>query len=240
MLKRDLIRLRAQLNDGRLTRGQTSRLAAAPRLPFGSRHRVVGADVIAVSRGPRPALELDVGRREGIRQSTTVLNASGLVGTVISVRQWTCTVRATAKGAVVGVRLAGGNQVGWATGTTRRSHGQALLALHLLGAHRSVTPGERLVTFASVGGRPYRRRSRRGGLPRRGQGAHRPGPHWSGRSPTSPGWGPSGWWSNQAAGDEAPVAAVTASGTASPCSLSWSRGSGTCQAIDRHRLHQAG
>lgn len=156
MLKRDLIRLRAQLNDGRLTRGQASRLAAAPRLPFGSRHRVVGADVIAVSRGTRPALELDVGRREGIRQNTTVLNASGLVGTVISVSQWTCTVRpATANGAVVGVRLAGGGQVGWVTGTTRRSHGQALLALHLLGAHRQVTPGERLVTFASVGGRPY-------------------------------------------------------------------------------------
>jgi rod shape-determining protein MreC len=155
-LKRDLIRLRAQLSNGGLSRGQYSRLAVAPRIPATSRHHVIGADVIAVTRGTHPTIELDVGKREGISQNTTVLNSSGLVGTVISVRQWTCTVQPpTAQGAVVGVRLSGSGRLGWVTGTTSSAGGQPLLALRLFGAARPVTPGERLVTFASIGDRPY-------------------------------------------------------------------------------------
>jgi rod shape-determining protein MreC len=155
-LQGELVRLRAQLNGGQLTPAEQARLAALLDLPGHGRHRVVGADVIATGHGSSQTVTLDVGRRAGVRPDTTVLNGAGLVGRVTSVRRWTCTVLlATAKTAVVGVRVAGGGQVGWITGAASTASGAGALKLRVVGAGHSVVPGQRLVTFASVGGRPY-------------------------------------------------------------------------------------
>jgi rod shape-determining protein MreC len=155
-LQAELVRLRAQLNGGQLTPSEQARVAALLRLPGRGRHRVVGADVIGTGHGASQTVTLDVGRRAGIRPDTTVLNAAGLVGRVTSVRRWTCTVLlATAKTAVVGVRVTGSGQLGWVTGVASTANGTGALRLRVVGAGHSVVPGERLVTFASVGGRPY-------------------------------------------------------------------------------------
>ncbi|HKR70015.1 MAG TPA: rod shape-determining protein MreC [Streptosporangiaceae bacterium] len=155
-LQAELIKLRARLNSGQLSASEQARLATLLQLPGRGRYRIAGADVIAVGRGSRQTVTLDVGRRAGIRPNTTVINASGLVGRVTSVSRWTCTVLlATAKSAVVGVRIAGSGQLGWVTGRGSNANGPNLLRLRLVGAGNSLVPGQRLVTFASVGGRPY-------------------------------------------------------------------------------------
>jgi len=155
-LQAELSKLRAQLSNGQLSGAEQALLATLLQLPGHGRHRVVGADVIAVGQGSAQTVTLDVGRRAGVRPDTTVLNASGLVGRVTSVKQWTCTVLlATAKTAVVGVRVAGSRRMGWVTGLGRNNDGPEVLRLQVVGAGNSVVPGQRLVTFASVGGRPY-------------------------------------------------------------------------------------
>jgi rod shape-determining protein MreC len=154
-LERQLVRLRAQLNDERLSRRDYAQLARLLRLPRTGRDQIVGANVIGVGQEFQRAVTLDVGSRDGVRPAETVLNASGLVGTVTSVSPWTCTVLlATDPAAVAGVRLTGSRKLGWVTGTAT-SRGGGLLTLHVLGAASAVTPGQRLVTTASVGNRPY-------------------------------------------------------------------------------------
>jgi rod shape-determining protein MreC len=154
-LESELIKLRAKLSSDQLSRRQYAQLATLLRLPGSGKHRIIGADVIAVGQGYQQDVTLDVGARDGIRPQETVLNASGLVGTVTSVSPWTCTVQlAIGQAAVAGVRLAGSGQLGWVTGIASRS-GDGLLRLHLLGGSSALAPGQRLVTAASVGNRPY-------------------------------------------------------------------------------------
>jgi rod shape-determining protein MreC len=154
-LEHELIKLRAKLNSEQLSRRQYAQLARLLRLPGSGKHRIIGADVIAVGQGYQQDVTLDVGAREGVMPQETVLNASGLVGTVTSVSPWTCTVQlAVDPAAVAGVRLAGSGQLGWVGGTGSRSGGWLLL-LHLLGGSSALAPGQRLVTAASVGNRPY-------------------------------------------------------------------------------------
>ncbi|MGN6678578.1 MAG: rod shape-determining protein MreC [Streptosporangiaceae bacterium] len=155
-LQAELIKLRARLNSGQLSAPEQARLATLLQLPGRGRYRIAGADVIAAGRGSRQTVTLDVGRRAGVRPNTTVINASGLVGRVTRVGRWTCTVLlATAKSAVVGVRIAGSGQLGWVTGRGSNANGPNLFRLRLVGGGNSLVPGQRLVTFASVGGRPY-------------------------------------------------------------------------------------
>ncbi len=155
-LERKLIRLRAQLSSEQLSKRQYAQLANLLRLPGRGRHRIVGADVIAVGHGYQQAVTLDVGSRGGVRPRETVLNAAGLVGTITSVSPWTCTVLlATDPAAVAGVRIPASGRLGWVTGTTTSHSGPDLLRLHVLGASSVVAPGQQLVTAASVGNRPY-------------------------------------------------------------------------------------
>jgi rod shape-determining protein MreC len=55
----------------------------------------------------------------------------------------------------VGVRLAGTGQIGAVTGTGRSRTGPTLLRLQVFDASAVLQPGEQLVTFGSVHGRPY-------------------------------------------------------------------------------------
>jgi rod shape-determining protein MreC len=155
-LEREVIRLRARLSGAQLSRREYAQLAALLRLGGRSRYEIVDANVIAVGQGYEQAVTLDAGSRSGIKPQETVLNASGLVGTVISVSPWTCTVLlATDPTAVAGVRLTGSGRMGWVTGTAKGRSRQDLLELHVLGASSALARGQQLVTAASVGDMPY-------------------------------------------------------------------------------------
>jgi rod shape-determining protein MreC len=155
-LEREVISLRARLSSEQLSRQEYAQLAALLRLGRQDRYRIVDASVIAVGQGYEQAVTLDVGSRDGIRPQETVLNASGLVGTVVSASVWTCTVLlATDPTAVAGVRLTASGQMGWVTGTAKGGSGPDLLRLHILGPSSALARGQRLVTAASVGDRPY-------------------------------------------------------------------------------------
>jgi rod shape-determining protein MreC len=155
-LEREVIRLRAQLSIDQLSRQEYAQLAALRRLRGPDHNRIVDANVIAVGQGYEQAVTLDVGSRDGIKPEETVLNAWGLVGTVVSTSPWTCTVLlASGPTAIAGVRLTGSGQMGWVTGTAKGRSGQDLLRLHVLGASTALARGQQLVTAASVGNRPY-------------------------------------------------------------------------------------
>jgi rod shape-determining protein MreC len=154
-LERQLIALRAQLSRERVSRSEYAQLAKLLRLRRARGYHVVAANVIAVGQGYEQTVTLDAGSGDGIRQEETVLTGAGLVGTVTAVSRWTSTVLlATDATAVAGVRLAGSGQMGWVTGAGK-GFGAGSLRLHMLGAAGALAPGQRLVTSASVGGRPY-------------------------------------------------------------------------------------
>ena len=96
------------------------------------------------------------GQRDGITANETVLNGDGLVGTVVATSPTTATVQlATDANATVGIRMAGDGQIGALSGTANDFSGSAPLKLTLFNANASLKPGQELVTFGSVGGRPY-------------------------------------------------------------------------------------
>ena len=155
-LQSQLTRLRAELSREQLSRAQYAQLSRLLQLAGRGGYRIVAADVIAVSQGYAESVTLDAGSQDGVRPQQTVLNGSGLVGTVTAVTAQTCTVLlASDATSVVGVQLAGSGQIGWVTGTGKSKSGAGLLRLQLLGGDAALRPGEQLVTSASVHDRPY-------------------------------------------------------------------------------------
>jgi rod shape-determining protein MreC len=155
-LQRQVIRLRAQLNQARLARADEAQLQRLLQLAGRGRYRIVAATVIASGPAYEDTVTIDAGAADGIKPDETVLNGSGLVGTVTAVSSHTATVLlATDAAATVGVRLAGTGQIGAVTGTGRTRPGPGLLRLQVFDASAVLRPGEQLVTFGSVGGRPY-------------------------------------------------------------------------------------
>lgn len=119
-------------------------------------YQIVAANVIAVGQGYQQTVTIDAGSGDGIRPQETVLNGAGLVGTVTSVSRFTSTVLlVTDSTAVAGVRVAGSGQMGWVTGIGRGYAEAGLLRLHILGSADTLTPGQQLVTSASLGDGPY-------------------------------------------------------------------------------------
>jgi rod shape-determining protein MreC len=101
-----------------------------------------------------------VGSGDGIAANETVLNGDGLVGTVVSVTAGTATVQLlTDADSTVGIRAvaagASGGQIGALSGTAQSLSGSAPLKLTMFSASATLRPGQELVTFGSVGGRPY-------------------------------------------------------------------------------------
>jgi len=139
-LQREVVQLRTQLSQARLSQAQETQLRRLLALSGRGRYRVVAANVIAASPGYNSSVTIDAGRDDGIKPDETVLNGSGLVGTVTSVAARTSTVLLTTDASsTVGVRLAG----------------PALLRLQVFDAGAVLQPGQQLVTFGSVHGRPY-------------------------------------------------------------------------------------
>lgn len=155
-LRRQLVRMRAELTGTQLSQAEYRQLDRLLQVAGTGGYRVLAASVIAFGQGYQQTVTLDAGRADGVRPEQTVLDGSGLVGQVIAVSGQTCTVLlASAGSSVVGVRLAPSGQVGWVSGQGRGRTGAGLLKLQILDPAAVLTPGEQLVTTASVHDRPF-------------------------------------------------------------------------------------
>jgi rod shape-determining protein MreC len=149
-------RLRAELSREQLDRAQYGQLSRLLALAGRGGYRIVAASVIAVSQGYSESVTLDAGRDDGVRPQQTVLDGTGLVGTVTAVSAQTSTVLlASDPTSVVGIQLADSGQLGWVTGTGKSQPGAGLLQLRVLDSGVVLRPGEELVTAASVHDQPY-------------------------------------------------------------------------------------
>lgn len=152
-LQRKLARMRAELSAAKLNRHDYRQLSRLLELAGAGRYRVVTASVIAFGQGYQRTVTLNAGSADGVRPQQTVLDGDGLVGQVISVGGTTCTVQlASDASSVVGVRLAPSGQIGWITGSGQSA---GLFKLQVLNPGAVLTPGEQLVTAASVHDRPF-------------------------------------------------------------------------------------
>ena len=148
--------LRAQLAQAQVGSQDASQLAGVLRLTAKDGYKIVPASVIAAGGAYSDTVTISAGSSDGITANETVLNGDGLVGTVIATGPTTATVQlANDAGATVGVRMAGSGQIGALTGAADSFGGTAPLKLTLFSATATLKPGQELVTFGSVGGRPY-------------------------------------------------------------------------------------
>jgi rod shape-determining protein MreC len=155
-LQQQIVRLRAELSQEQLSKGEYQQLSQLLQLSGRGGYRIVAARVIAIGQGYAQTVTLDAGSRDGVQPEETVLDGQGLVGTVTQVNAQTCTVLlATDATSVVGVTLASSGQIGWVTGPGKSRSGSGLLRLQVLDANAALTAGEQLVTSASVHDRPY-------------------------------------------------------------------------------------
>lgn len=148
--------LRAELSQAQLSKSDSAQLQKMLQLSGRGGYRVVPASIIAAGGEYSDTVTIDAGSKDGIAANETVVNGDGLVGTVVAVSASQATVQlATDSASTVGVRLAGSDAIGALTGSgqTMASHG--VLRLTLFSATDTIRPGDQLVTFGSVHGRPY-------------------------------------------------------------------------------------
>ncbi|HEY6496175.1 MAG TPA: rod shape-determining protein MreC [Trebonia sp.] len=154
-LQRQNDQLRAQLAQAQAGDADAAQLTSLLHLSKG-KYKVVTGSVIAAGGDYSDTVTINVGSADGIAANETVLNGDGLVGTVVSTTSTTATVQlASDAGSTVGVRMSGSGQIGALTGSAGSLSGSAPLKLTLFDANVTLKAGETLVTFGSVGGRPY-------------------------------------------------------------------------------------
>jgi rod shape-determining protein MreC len=154
--QRQNAQLRAELSQAQLSKTEYAQLRRLLQLAGRGGYRIVAANVIAAATGYADTVTLDAGSRDGIKPDETVLNGDGLVGRVISVSSTTSSVLlATDGSSTVGARMAGSGEIGSVTGTGKGLSGPDTLQLQLFDANSVLQPGQQVVTFGSVGGRPY-------------------------------------------------------------------------------------
>jgi rod shape-determining protein MreC len=148
--------LRAELSATQTDNQNAAQLRQLLQLDSRGGYRIVPASVIAAGGNYTDTVTIDAGARNGIKTNETVLNGAGLVGVVTEVGSDTATVQLSSdSGGTVGVRMAGTNEIGAVTGTGTTMAGAGMLQLTLFSATTPLRKGEALVTFGSVGGRPY-------------------------------------------------------------------------------------
>ena len=148
--------LQVELAQATVSRQEAAELGSLKKLAGQDRYRVVDATVIAAGGNYSDTVTISAGSADGITANETVINGDGLVGTVVAAFKTTATVQlATAAGATVGIRMANDGQIGALSGTADDFSGSAPLELTLFDANAALKPGQELVTFGSVGGRPY-------------------------------------------------------------------------------------
>lgn len=153
-------RLRQQnerlLQQLRLTGADRAHLASAEKLLHlagQAQFRIVAAHVIAVgsSLGFEWTATVDAGSNDGVKSNETVINGDGLVGKTLDVGPTTSTILlGNDPDFTAGARLEGSQQIGHVDGG-----GHNPMRFTLLGNQATMTVGERLVTFASIGDRPF-------------------------------------------------------------------------------------
>lgn len=147
--------LRAQLAQAQASGTDAKQLAGVLHLSAG-KYKVVTGTVIAAGGDYSDTVTINVGSRDGVTANETVLNGDGLVGTVVSVTSSTAAVQLlTDAGTTVGVRTTSDGQIGALSGSADTLSGSAPLKLTLFDANATLKVGQELVTFGSVGGRPY-------------------------------------------------------------------------------------
>jgi len=155
-LQRRVVQLRGELSQARLSKSDAAQLQQLLQLAGRGRYRIVAANVIAAGPAYENTVTIDAGSADGLKPDETVLNGAGLVGTVTSVSGHTATVLLdTDAASTVGVRIAGTGEIGAVTGLGHSQSGPAALRLQVFDANAVLAPGQQLVTFGSVGGRPY-------------------------------------------------------------------------------------
>jgi rod shape-determining protein MreC len=148
--------LQLELGQARVSGQESAQLARLLNLTGQDHYKVVAASVIAAGGNYSDTVTISAGSADGITANETVLNGDGLVGTVVATTPTTATVQlATDAGATVGIRMAGDGQIGALSGTADDFSGTAPLKLTLFSANATLKAGQELVTFGSVGGRPY-------------------------------------------------------------------------------------
>jgi rod shape-determining protein MreC len=153
-LQRENAELRAELSAAQLNKAASQQLARLLQLDAGG-YRIVAANVIAAGGDYSDTVTLDAGRNDGIKPDETVLNGNGFVGIVTGVSADTSTVLlAEDASSVIGVQLAGSNQIGAVTGTGKSMSSGGLLRLSLFDANAVLQPGQEVITYASMGNRP--------------------------------------------------------------------------------------
>lgn len=148
--------LRAQLSQEQTSASQLPQLASTQRLAGQAGYHVVTANVVAAGGSYSDTITIDQGTKAGIHVDDTVLNGSGLVGTVTQAGGSTATVElASDANSVVGVRLASTQTIGAVSGTGTTMAVSGLLRLELFGSSAALKPGQELVTFGSIHNTPY-------------------------------------------------------------------------------------
>ena len=154
-------RLKAQnqrlLEQLRLTDADRAHLAAAEKLlnlAGRAQFRIVAARVIAYgsSLGFESTATIDVGSQDGIKSNQTVISGDGLVGKTLDVGPSTSTILlGNDPEFTAGARLEGAAlHVGHVDGGGRNP-----MTFTLLGTQAHLAVGDRLVTYASIGNRPF-------------------------------------------------------------------------------------
>ena len=148
--------LRAELAQRQLSQADQPQLSKLLGLSSANGYRIVTASVVAVGGGYADTVTINAGSRDGITTNETVLNGDGLVGTVTATSATTATVQlATDASSTVGVKTADTGQIGALTGTGDTLSASGDMQLKLFSSTAVLHTGETLVTFGSVGGRPY-------------------------------------------------------------------------------------
>jgi rod shape-determining protein MreC len=141
----------------RLTDADRAHLASAEKLlnlAGRAQFHIVAARVVAYggSLGFESTATIDVGSQDGIRSNQTVINGDGLVGKTLHVGPTTTTIllgndpEFTAGARLEGPRLSIGHVDGG---------GRNPVTFTLLGTQAHLAVGDRLVTYASLGDRPF-------------------------------------------------------------------------------------
>ena len=148
--------LQLELGQAKVSGQEAAELGRLLKLTGSDHYKVVAASVIAAGGDYSDTVTISAGSSDGITANETVLNGDGLVGTVVATSPTTATVQlATDAGTTVGIRMANDGQIGALTGTADDFSGTAPLKLTLFSANATLKAGQELVTFGSVGGRPY-------------------------------------------------------------------------------------
>jgi rod shape-determining protein MreC len=151
-LQRENADLRRRLTESTLTGSRVDELRRLELLAGQGQYQVVPATVVSVgpSLGFEWTITIDAGSRDGVKVDQTVVNGDGLVGRIKQVDASTSVVvLAIDPGSSVGVRLAGSNQLGLASGA-----GLSPITFAPLDPQTRVRAGDKLLT-GPYGGSTY-------------------------------------------------------------------------------------